>query len=345
MRDSFATALGALAACAASPAAAAAVAALKPSSPKRKAASKLRDNALHRCLVAPLAAACADRPSPAAAASLRTAFAGAWLSFLTCSASLPDATDAALVAAALRGLSAPALAPPGSPPSSILHAAACVLFAVRKGLADTLSEAGQRCMLEALVTEATTLSHASSSAEAENATGDAVVGSVVRLTTLLVGALGEIPAPLRMRTEALLSSLVGKVTSSTQLEVARTMRVLAATEPAAPLRAMQAALAAVGAAHSRVSPPSLSALRGSGNAVEAPPSSAAAAAAADVARLHGHSTLLGFFVAGAHSLPLGVPHAAHVQTLDQTHALLNDRHPAAREAGWMLAAALLQVAP
>lgn len=253
--------------------------------------------------------------SATAAASLRTAFAGAWLSFLTCAASLPDATDAALVAAALRGLSAPALAAPGSPPSSVLHAAACVLFAVRKGLADTLSEAGQRCMLEALVTEATTLSHASSSSETENATGDAVVGSVVRLTTLLVGALGEIPAPLRMRTEALLSSLVGKVMSSTQLEVARTMRVLAATEPAAPLRAMQAALAAVGAAHSRVSPPSLSgALRGNGHAAEAPRSSAAAAAAAaDVARLHGHSTLLGFFVAGAHSLPLGVPHAALVQ--------------------------------
>jgi hypothetical protein len=63
VRDSFATALGALAACAASAAAAAAVAALKPSSPKHKAACKLRDNALHRCLVAPLAAACADRPS------------------------------------------------------------------------------------------------------------------------------------------------------------------------------------------------------------------------------------------------------------------------------------------
>jgi hypothetical protein len=145
-------------------------------------------------------------------------------------------------------LRAPGLAPPGSSSSSVLHAAAAVLFAVRKGLVDTLSEAGQRYMLEALVTEATSLSqvharaklgwkkitasrHSSSatspargaatgashqlSVQADSsfllsqaaaaadtaAAGDAVLGGVIRLTTLLVGALGEIPAPLRMRTE------------------------------------------------------------------------------------------------------------------------------------------------
>jgi hypothetical protein len=60
-----------------------------PPQPKRKAAQRLLGGSVQRCLVAPLAAACGDRPSAAAAASLRTSFAGAWLSFLTSAARLP----------------------------------------------------------------------------------------------------------------------------------------------------------------------------------------------------------------------------------------------------------------
>jgi hypothetical protein len=47
--------------------------------------------------------------------------------------------------------------------------------------------------------------------------------------------------------------------------------------------------------------------------------------AVDASRLLGHATLLGFLVAGAAGLPLGVPHAAHVQVSFCPHRFPLDR--------------------
>ncbi|KAK3274617.1 hypothetical protein CYMTET_17208, partial [Cymbomonas tetramitiformis] len=286
------------------------------------------DQAFNKCLIAPFLPHISG--TMVGSQAQRTAMVGAWVTFLhmtrTSSASSDDGgvEHAWLAAHGMQALKmledGTAGAPAGAVTDAAVHARGCVLLIVQSGVVDHLSEAAQRHLLQLLVDFA-------KKEDGQVALGAAALVAVLQVVAHLVGALGEVEAELREGLEGVLFQAATSPNNVTQLEAAFTLRALAMTDPTAAGRLLERALAELPQA------------REEAKSVQKEQQSAAAH------KMVGLSTLVGVLLAGAHSLPLGLPSWGEATAVQCAKELVRGGTSAEKTAGWTLVAVLIQTVP
>uniref|UniRef100_A0A0D9WQP4 HEAT repeat-containing protein n=1 Tax=Leersia perrieri TaxID=77586 RepID=A0A0D9WQP4_9ORYZ len=301
VRDSFAEALGSLLALAVNP-----DAQVKKGVKKQSASGKKFDDGLQKHLILPFI-----RANGANAKKLRIGLALSWVFFLQMihmKYGTPDnelQNNAVQVTEILQGNASP------DP-----HALACVLYVLRVGIADQMTEPTQREFL----------------LESPNYTALMRVATL-RILSYLLRSLGEVPSEFKDILDNTVVAALSHSSAHVRVEAALTLRALAEVDPTC-----VGGLVSYGTTTLHALRETLSFDKGNIMNLE-------------LDSLHGQASVLAALVAISPKLLLGYPARLPKSVLEVSKKMLNgfSRNPVAasveREAGWLLLASLLASMP
>ncbi|GBG62555.1 hypothetical protein CBR_g31193 [Chara braunii] len=306
VRDEFAAALGALLALGLHP--------NKQVQPRGKGpvvAPKAMEGAVQKYLVAPFTRAAGTK-----ARDLRMGIAMAWVAFLQALRLNYGMSDLDLPAYGMQALS---MLAPNAKAVVDGHAQACVLYVLRVGVVEQMSESAERELSSLLVKELSV---------ADNSTSMLIV--TLRVLTHLLKTLGEVTAEAKVAFDESLTKVLSHPSEMVRVEAALTVRALAVADPTSVHGLMSCGLTA------------LRALRDSATVEKGDKLKS------DLDSLHGQAAMLSALLTAAPRLPLGVPSRLPTAILDVARQMVlqPDTKKAQataveKEAGWMLVGALV----
>ncbi|KQK18234.1 hypothetical protein BRADI_1g39436v3 [Brachypodium distachyon] len=307
VRDSFAEALGAILALAVNP-----DAQVKKGGKKQNASGKKFDDGLQKHLILPFVKA-----NGANAKKLRIGLALSWVFFLQMIHLKYGTPDSELQNYAIQVMEI--LQENGSPDP---HALACVLYVLRVGFADQMTEPTQREFLVFLGRKL----------ESSNYTAPRRVATL-RILSYLLRSLGEVPSEFKDVLDNTVVAALSHSSAHVRVEAALTLRALAEVDPTC-----VGGLVSYGITTLHALRETLSFDKGKSLDLE-------------LDSLHGQATVLATLVAISPKLLLGYPARLPKSVLELSKKMLNgfSRNPVAatiqREAGWLLLASLLASMP
>ncbi|TKV98793.1 hypothetical protein SEVIR_9G583700v4 [Setaria viridis] len=307
VRDSFAEALGALLALSVNP-----DAQVKKGGKKQTASAKKFEDGVQKHLIVPFVKA-----NGANAKKLRIGLALSWRFFLQMMHMKYGTPDSELQNYAIQAMEI--LQGNYSPDP---HALACVLYVLRVGVADQMTEPAQREFLVFLGRKL----------ESSNYTAPMRVATL-RILSYLLRSLGEVPVEFKDVLDNTVVAALSHSSAHVRVEAALTLRALAEVDPTC-----VGGLVSYGVTTLHALRETVSFDKGKNLNVE-------------LDSLHGQATVLAALVAISPKLLLGYPARLPKSVLELSKKMLNgfSRNPVAaiaeREAGWLLLASLLASMP
>ncbi|XP_039805913.1 protein SWEETIE-like isoform X1 [Panicum virgatum] len=308
VRDSFAEALGAILALSVNP-----DAQVKKGGKKQTASAKKFEDGVQKHLIVPFIKA-----NGANVKKLRIGLALSWVFFLQMIHMKYGTPDSELQNYAIQVMEI--LQGNDSPDP---HALACVLYVLRVGIADQMTEPTQRELLVFLGRKL----------ESSNYTAPMRVATL-RILSYLLRSLGEVPAEFKDVLDNTVVAALSHSSAHVRVEAALTLRALAEVDPTCVGGLVSYGVTTLHALRETVSFDK----QGKNLNVE-------------LDSLHGQATVLAALVAISPKLLLGYPARLPKSVLELSKKMLNgfSRNPAAviaeREAGWLLLASLLGSMP
>ncbi|CAM0910461.1 unnamed protein product [Alopecurus aequalis] len=307
VRDSFAEALGAILALAVNP-----EAQVSKGGKKQNVSAKKFDDGIQKHLILPFLKA-----NGANAKKLRIGLSLSWVFFLQMIHMKYGTLDSELQNYAVQVMEI--LQGNGSPDP---HALACVLYILRVGFADQMTEPTQREFLVFLGRKL----------ESSNYTAPMTVATL-RILSYLLRSLGEVPSEFKDVLDNTVVAALSHSSANVRVEAALTLRALAEVDPTCVGGLVSYGITALHALRE-----TLSFDKGKNLNPE-------------LDALHGQATVLAALVAISPKLLLGYPARLPKSVLELSKKMLNgfSRNPVAataeREAGWLLLASLLASMP
>ncbi|KAJ3692210.1 hypothetical protein LUZ60_012560 [Juncus effusus] len=310
VRDAFAEALGALLALAMNPEAQGKMKKGKNQAP----AAKKSEDSLHKYLIAPFIKASGNN-----AKKLRIGLVLSWVFFLQVIHLKYHFAESELQNFALKAIEMLQ----GNNVSTNPHALACVLYILRVGVADQLTEPAQRDFLVLLGRKLESLDNSPSMRVA-----------TLRILSYLLKSLGEVPSEFKDVLDNTVVSALSHSSVHVRVEAALTLCSLAEVDPTC-----VGGLVSLGVTTLHALRETVSYDRGSNNL------------SVELASLHGQATVLAALVAISPKLLLGYPARLPKSVFEVAKKMLNtvSRNPVAsaavKEAGWLLLASLVSSMP
>ncbi|CAL5053041.1 unnamed protein product [Urochloa decumbens] len=307
VRDSFAEALGTMLALSVNP-----DAQMKKGGKKQTASAKKFEDGVQKHLILPFVKA-----NGANAKKLRIGLALSWVFFLQMIHMKYGTLDSELQNYAIEAMEI--LQGNDSPDP---HALACVLYVLRVGVADQMTEPTQREFLVFLGRKL----------ESSNYTAPMRVATL-RILSYLLRSLGEVPAEFKDVLDNTVVAALSHPSAHVRVEAALTLRALAEVDPTC-----VGGLVSYGVTTLHALRETVSFDKGKNLNIE-------------LDSLHGQATVLAALVAISPKLLLGYPARLPKSVLEVSKKMLNgfSRNPVAaiaeREAGWLLLASLLASMP
>ncbi|TVU08978.1 hypothetical protein EJB05_42408 [Eragrostis curvula] len=307
VRDSFAEALGAILALSVNP-----DAQVKKGGKKQSASAKKFEDGVQKHLILPFVKA-----HGANTKKLRIGLALSWVFFLQMIHLKYGTTDSELQTYAIQAMEI--LQGNDSPDP---HALACVLYVLRVGVADQMTEPTQREFLVFLGRKL----------ESSNYTAPMRVATL-RILSYILRSLGEVPSEFKDVLDNTVVAALSHSSAHVRVEAALTLRALAEVDPTC-----VGGLVSYGVTTLHALRETVSFDKGKNLNIE-------------LDSLHGQATVLAALVAISPKLLLGYPARLPKSVLELSKKMLNgfSRNPVAaiaeREAGWLLLASLLASMP
>ncbi|XP_021304666.1 HEAT repeat-containing protein 5B isoform X2 [Sorghum bicolor] len=307
VRDSFAEALGAILALSVNP-----DAQVKKGGKKQTASAKKIEDGVQKHLIVPFVKA-----NGANAKKLRIGLALSWVFFLHMIHMKYGTPDSELQNYAIQAMEI--LQGNDSPDP---HALACVLYVLRVGVADQMTEPAQREFLVFLGRKL----------ESSNYTAPMRVATL-RILSYLLRSVGEVPAEFKDVLDNTVVAALSHSSAHVRVEAALTLRALAEVDPTCVGGLVSYGLTTLQALRETVSFDKGKSLN------------------LELDSLHGQATVLAALVVISPKLLLGYPARLPKSVLELSKKMLNgfSRNPVAaiaeREAGWLLLASLLASMP